>query len=270
MTTAAREWEKVGAEDAPSWYLDPIVAEQKRCVHQALIRRWIAGLDVRTAWKTDLFEEANGRDRILFDLLPRSTMTLGSDVALSTVARAREKGWESGIHFCVCDGRASAVRPASLDLVISTSTLDHFESRRELETAMGELAAALRPGGVLVITLDNPSNPLYYLLRWVTGMRKAPFALGKTLSQRQLRRKLIGLGLEVTAEDVLIHNPRLISTLLFLILRRLLGARADRPIGLLLGAFAGLGKLPTRRLTACFIAARAVKPRVSGPAVGAG
>ncbi|MBK9165901.1 MAG: hypothetical protein IPM24_00385 [Bryobacterales bacterium] len=56
------------------------------------------------------------------------------------------------------------------------------------------------------------------------------------------------------------HNPRAISTALFLMLARLLGARADRMIGGLLSAFSQLDRLPTRRLTACFQAVAARKP----------
>jgi hypothetical protein len=66
-------------------------------------------------------------------------------------------------------------------------------------------------------------------------------------------------GLRVEAEDWLVHNPRLLSTALFLVLRRLLGPRADAPIAALLRAFDRLGELPTRRWTACFQAVAARK-----------
>ena len=61
-------------------------------------------------------------------------------------------------------------------------------------------------------------------------------------------------GVEVEGSDVLIHNPRLVSTMMFMALRRLLGSYADGPIRVLLGAFDGLGRLPTREYTACFVA----------------
>jgi hypothetical protein len=68
------------------------------------------------------------------------------------------------------------------------------------------------------------------------------------------------VGLELVATGVLIHNPRLISTLLFLGLRRLLGRRADPVIQALLRFFALPGRLSTRGFTACFVAACARKP----------
>jgi hypothetical protein len=73
-------------------------------------------------------------------------------------------------------------------------------------------------------------------------------------------------GLEVLDSRMLIHNPRLISTILFLALRRLLGRRADGPIAFLLHAFAALERLPTREFTGCFSAVRARKPSGNGGA----
>jgi hypothetical protein len=61
----------------------------------------------------------------------------------------------------------------------------------------------------------------------------------------------------------LIHNPRLVSTALFMALRRTLGRRADGPIRFLLGSFERLGRLPTREYTACFVAVCGRKP--AGP-----
>ena len=75
------------------------------------------------------------------------------------------------------------------------------------------------------------------------------------LSREELDRKLENTGLRVEANAFLIHNRRGVSTLIFLALRRLLGARADRPIRWLLSLFAQLGRLPNRGFTACFIAA---------------
>jgi hypothetical protein len=73
-------------------------------------------------------------------------------------------------------------------------------------------------------------------------------------------RALQEVGLEVVGRGTLIHNPRLFSTALFLILRRMLGARADGLVHAALRAFAALESLPTRKLTACFVSACARKP----------
>jgi len=75
-----------------------------------------------------------------------------------------------------------------------------------------------------------------------------------------LVRKLEAAGLEIADTDYLIHNPRVLSTLAFLTLRKIFGRSASRPIRWLLGAFAVLDRLPTRGLTSCFVAVCARKP----------
>ncbi|HYW44115.1 MAG TPA: class I SAM-dependent methyltransferase [Bryobacteraceae bacterium] len=256
---SSNEWEQVGARKSPSWYLDPLVAAQKRRVHQELVWRWTRGVAVRRVLKTDSFEEAHGDDCILFDLFPPA-YSLGMDLALSTARRAQSRCPSERVRFLVSDARSLAVRPESMDAIVSTSTLDHFDTRAEFERAIGQLAGVLRPGGVLVITLDNPRNPLYCLLRWASRRDWLPFRLGYTTALPGLARCLEDAGLEVTATGALIHNPRMVSTLLFRALRLLLGRRADGPIRGLLEAFATLERLPTRRFTACFVAVCARKP----------
>jgi hypothetical protein len=123
----------------------------------------------------------------------------------------------------------------------------------------------LRSRGRLIVTLDNPFNPLYHLVRGISRFRWAPFQLGYTTSQSGLAKALADAGLQVIGAGTLIHNPRLISTLLFLVLRRLMGSHADGPIRVLLRMFAVLGRLPTRRLTACFIGVYAEKPASCDP-----
>ena len=266
MPSQSQQWEEVGRQPLPSWYLDRVVAEQKGRLHQALIRRWTPDLHGGRVLKTDLFEEACGADQILFDLFGEAGLVMGIDLAWPIAHRARARRPDGGIQFLVSDVRSLAVRSESMDLIVSTSTLDHFASRAEFCAALWELKRVLRAGGVAIVTLDNPRNPLYALARLASCLGWAPYRLGYTVSRSGLVRHLEEAGLEVVATDLLIHNPRLISTLLFLGLRGLLGRRADAVIQGLLRLFAALGRLPTRGLTACFVAACARKPAL--PAEG--
>ncbi len=238
-----------------SWYLDPLVAQQKRQVHLDWIRPALPP-HFSVALKTDLFEEAHNEDRILGDLFPQCRLVLGFDLNESTVrlAAARRESFQS----MVSDVRRLALRDAAVDIVVSTSTLDHFPSRREIAASLDELHRVLRPGGLLFITLDNPRNPLYPPLRWA-GRRWLPLALGETLPLPELEAMLTERGFVIQSRRFLIHNPRGISTLLFLTLRKLLGRYADTPIRILLSIFAAAGRLPSRSLTASFIAVIAVK-----------
>lgn len=253
----------------PNWYLDPLAAAQKRDVHLEWIRRNVPpGLRIQTVLKTDLFEEAYGRDELLFSLPFDASLKIGFDVSAAVVARAANRPNDSACRFINADVRWLPLADECIDLVLSNSTLDHFDTELEIEQSLHEMTRVLKPGGILLVTLDNPRNPLFFMLRASVGWMGVSFRLGKTLPRRKLLRLLDREGLELQSTGWLIHNPRFISTLVFLALRRTLGPRADGAIRWLLAAFSKLGHLPTRGFTGVFVAACARKPggkvRLSG------
>lgn len=241
-----------------SWYLDPVVAQQKGAIFLSWIRSATTGLTPRRILKTDVFEEANGEDRILTQLFPEAALSAGIDIQEFTVHQAARN--TPGFAPLCADARTLPFVDGAFDVIVSTSTLDHFDELADLRRSLRELARVVCPGGVLLVILDNPYNPLYHPLRWVTRRGWAPFQLGQTLTRRELAAELEAAGLEIRSRDYLIHNPRLLSTALYMVIRRLLGRYADGPIRLLLACFNALGHLPTRGLTACFSAVAAAKP----------
>ena len=243
-----------------SWYLDPLVASQKREEFQRLITAWSQGSNLRAVLKTDLFEEANGEDQLLFDSFRQVPVVVGIDIDEGVVRGACRRSGGSGLLALVSDVRDLPFQDGCLDYIISTSTLDHFEDSRDIERSLRELARILRGGGRILVAMDNPWNPLYPVLRLVSNTPLFPFRLGRTLSRTQLENCLSQCDLVVLGRETVIHNPRLISTLLFLLLRRLLGRFSDRPIGWLLGVFGWMRHLPSRHLTGCFVAVCAEKP----------
>lgn len=260
----------VTPSDAPNWYLDPVVAAQKRAVHLEWIRRNIPpALRVESVLKTDLFEEAYGRDELLFSLPLAAGIKIGMDVSTETAGRAGERGRERGCAFLNADVRRLPLADQCIDVVLSNSTLDHFDTELEIEESLGELARVLKPGGIMLVTLDNPRNPLFGLLRAAVPFMGLRYRLGKTMPLEQLRSILERTGLETLSTGYLIHNPRFFSTVLFMTLRSALGRHADSPIRWLLAAFSKLDRLPTRGLTGVFAAVCARKPlALSGSPAG--
>jgi SAM-dependent methyltransferase len=263
-------WERLGMQPSPAWYLDPLAAHQKREAHLELIRWRTAGIRVERALKTDLFEDAFGEDRLLDVLFPEASLMCGMDEAVSTTRAAVRRMQGRQVRALVTDVRHLGLCEGVFDVIVSASTLDHFDVRADYLQALQELAWVLRPGGLLVITMDNPWNPLYLPLRWRSRNRLAPFPLGYTPSVTRLERDLRGVGLEPEARDWLLHNPRGVSTALFLGLRSLLGRRGDGAVKGLLAAFDLLGRLPTGAVTACFQAVTARKPVAQGSAARSG
>jgi SAM-dependent methyltransferase len=224
-----------------SWYLDPLVARQKADAFMALVERWRDPSAPGPTLKTDLFEEANGEDALV-PRLERGTAILACDLDLRTARRAQRRFAATGLGVFVGDLRRIGLCDGAIDLAVPPSTLDHFAKTGDIEVALREIRRVLKPGGTAVVILDNPLNPLYHLLR-LGASAFAPFTLGRTLGH-----------------DYAIHNPRGVLTLVNLCLRRTLGRRADGPIRALLALFALLDRLPTRAITACFVAVGARRP----------
>jgi SAM-dependent methyltransferase len=222
-------------------------------VNRGLLERWLPVTGGQVL-KTDAFDEAVG-DGLVPLLRSRAAELTVIDVSEAALEAARER--YPGLVARLGDVRRLDFADETFDVVVSNSTLDHLGSLTELRLAMHELARVLRPGGTLILTLDNPANPLvrlrnllpYGLLRRVGVVQ---YRMGVTCGPRQLRQLVGAAGLDVADSASLMHVPRLIA----------LCVAAVLPRGpLLRGLHAGeaLAGLPTRHLTAQFIGVRAVK-----------
>ena len=155
----------------------------------ALIDRWLedsvghTGDAPLTALKTDLFDEVAGRG-IVRHLTGRGYHTTGIDIAPVVVAEALRRN--PGLHACCADVRDLPFADASFNVVFSGSTLDHFATVADIAQAVKELVRVLRPSGRLLLTLDNPLNPLVSLrngplLRLFRRSGIVPYQVGATL-----------------------------------------------------------------------------------------
>ena len=91
------------------------------------------------------------------------------------------------------DVRSLPFADGTFDVVVSNSTLDHFRSRKELIASMRELNRVTRPGGELVLTLDNRANPVVAFrnalpFHWLNRIRVLPYYVGVTCGPRGLRK----------------------------------------------------------------------------------
>ncbi|CAN5673891.1 hypothetical protein BH20ACT2_BH20ACT2_26200 [soil metagenome] len=179
--------------------------------HLALLQRWLGPLSGR--WlKTDLFEEPAEHRALLPHL--RSATWVGTDLAAEVVRQAKAA---TACRAAVSDVRALPFDTGAFDGVLSTSTLDHFADPADLARSVGEIRRVLRPGGRLVLTLDNPANPLIRLrnalpprLARRTGL--VPFAVGHTLAAGPGRALLEAHGFTVDAVEHLLHAPHVVGT----------------------------------------------------------
>lgn len=177
-----------------------------REAHLDLVRRWVG--EPRGRWlKTDLYEELD-QTRALLPRLAEAEW-VGMDVAFAA-ARAGDRSVQ-------CDVRRLPFATGTFDGVLSTSTLDHFDDVADIDVSLRELRRVTAPGGVLLLTLDNASNPLIALrnalppkARALTGL--APFHVGPTLGERGLTAAATSAGFEVRAVGHVLHAPHVIGT----------------------------------------------------------
>ena len=226
-------------------------------VNLGLLRRWLAGERFERVLKTDLFDEAVG-EGLVGELQQRAGEVIGIDIAPAVVEAAAGR---IGVSAMVADVRALPFESGSFDLVVSNSTLDHFHSVDELVQALGELFRITRPGGRLLITLDNRQNPVVALRTsraFAGAFRRlglVPYDLGVTCGRRRLCGLLDRVGFDVQATDAIMHCPPQVASRL----AERFGAGAD-PADLQrehlrrVLRFEALSRWPTRYLTAHFVA----------------
>jgi SAM-dependent methyltransferase len=234
-----------------------------------LLTRWSSGWDGGgrrpDLLKTDLFDEVASQGIVPW-LLARGANVTGIDVAPAIVAEAEARN--PGMEAVVADVRSLPFAEASFDVVFSGSTLDHFESVDDIQMALGELRRVLRPGGTLILTLDNPANPLIWLrngplLRLLRRIGIVPYEVGATLGPRSLERAVQAAGFDVIETTAVMHCPRAIAVAMAGTLERL--SRSWQEAFLRhLQAWERLERWPTRWLTGYYVAVHAVAPRECG------
>lgn len=210
--TGQPDWDRVPGRLEPGrHYLDPFLANLKRRENLRLAREW-GGLEpAGRLLKTDAFEEAVGDDAFLEALEGDVSQVVAIDVSAAVASRAAERYRGRGLRFLAADTRQLPFADAVFTTVVSPSTLDHFPDPADLGVSLRELLRVLRPGGRLVITLDNRQNVFDPLLRLAHRLGLVPFYMGRSYRVGELRRELEQAGFEVRATTAILHNPRLVA-----------------------------------------------------------
>lgn len=268
MKNDYKYWDQVAETTALNSNFDEYTAEHYRRAHLDLLDRWVMLGDMRSILKTDLFAEAVCPSRsFLWPILKEGIHITGIDVSEDICRKAGQSAVlyapDGHYKFVPCDVRKLCFDDNAFDLIISDSTLDHFKQTSDIVVALMELIRVLKPGGTLVITLDNKSNisePLFRL--WIL-LGLSPFYIGKTYSIKELTTALSSLGMRVEASRAFIHNPRFFAKMMASAIRRLAPGRSAQWNRRLFDYFDTLENKPTRYLTSQFIAVKAVKPAAS-------
>ncbi len=250
------------------WQID-IYRLYARKLHAALIEDSRALRPGTKVLKTDVYEESLDSEYGLLSWLGQNAgQAIGIDKNEEVARRAAANVSQPGVPNCnaiVCDVRRIAAPDGVFDLVISTSTLDHFSAESDLAASLGQILRILKPAGTVVLTMDNPENPVIAVRnrlpsRMLRRLALIPYPMGKAYSAAKLSRILAREGFRLEKTEFVMHAPRVLMVLAQRLARRL---RSDRLAGALLGwfeRFEGLRGRGLARRTGHFIALRATKP----------
>jgi SAM-dependent methyltransferase len=257
---ATREhWDQV-AEQWRDSCPDGLWRQHADKVNGQLVERWLPRAPVGRLLKTDLFDEA-ATGGLNDQLQRRARLVVGIDLSVVTVCVARSNA--KGMVVACADVRSLPFTDGAFDVVVSNSTLDHFRTRQELIASMRELNRVTRPGGELVLTLDNQTNPVVAFrnavpFHWLRRLGIVPYYVGATCGPRALKTLLEETNWELREMDAILHCPR------FPVIRasQFFGRRSPETQERFLAwlaRFEGLARWPTRYLTGYFVAALAVR-----------
>lgn len=271
MTAAGREhWDSLarlwaGARPTPLW------RRHSDAVNSALVERWLPSR-VGRVLKTDLFDEAMSMG-LYPALAGRADEVVGVDVSGEIVEAALAR--HRGLRAEQADVRNLPFEDGAFDAVVSNSTLDHFQDEAEIVVALRELHRVLRPRGRLILTLDNPSNPLNAVAKalprgwlnrvWVRHARltarvgHVPYEVGETLGAQRLRTVLPRLGFEILAQGAIMHAPRALAVVIAELVAKHGNKRVQRRFLDVLAGCERMSAWPTRYVTGHFVAVSAVK-----------
>ncbi len=238
-------------------------------LHARLLRRWKGDLPPGSlVLKTDLFEESMDEHGPLRRIASLGWRPAGIDIGFKIAKTARRNLVRTNSirpPVVTADVRRLPFRNDSLDAVFSNSTLDHFATHEELDASIAALAGALKPGGRLLLTLDNPVNPLIWLRnamprKTTNGLKITRFYVGRTYSLRKARQKAREAGLEIVGQGAFMHAPRYFAIRALNLSHWLGMKRAESWLIRFFKAMECLCRLPTAQMTGHFIWIHARKP----------
>lgn len=237
----------------------PLWRKHSDIVNQQLLACWLPSGRVSRLLKTDAFDEAYSSGLYAF-LTSRAEQVVDIDIATSVLAAAKARC--PYLPAVGADVRHLPFADRAFDVVVSNSTLDHFDTPQDIIQSLRELRRVLRDGGHLVVTLDNLANPIIALrnilpFRLLHCIGVVPYYVGVSCVPSRLQQIVQEAGFEVLAMNAVLHCPRVLAIPIMRLLEKYAPAWLQQWFLAVLFACERLTALPTRFLTGHFIAVKA-------------
>jgi SAM-dependent methyltransferase len=262
-----RYWDSIADAWASSGR-DTLWRDHSDAVNRNIVDGWMPTDRMNIMLKTDAFDEAvsDGLSKVLES---RARTVVSMDGSLRVLGLARKT--HGSILAVCCDVRQLPFATGSIDSVVSNSTLDHFPHTDHIAISLRELHRVLREGGPMMLTLDNPINPLIGLRQILPNnlllkIGLVPYFVGATLGPSRLKRYLLETGFGIRRMGAILHCPRVLAVVVSRFVQRRGSARSQRRFLGFLNGFERLQRWPTRYLTGHYIAVNAAKSPHASPA----
>lgn len=235
-------------------------------INISLLEDWLGSRRITYILKTDLFDEAVSQGLYPY-LSEHARVVYGIDLAAESADEAKKKFPE--LEAVCADVRRLPFNDKHFDLIVSNSTLDHFQSTNDIDEGLRELFRVLVPGGELLISLDNLQNPIVGFrnlipYRLLNKLKLVPYFVGKSHGRRGFAAALEKAGFQVLEIKAIMHCPRVLAVAVAGILQRRAAKKTQRRFLAFLQQFERLARLPTKFFTGHFVAVRARKPAEQG------
>ncbi len=212
--------------------VDPVLGRYKSDEFVRIVRQWGGVPEGRRFFKTDLNEEAFAEDQVLFSLSSPSVRFFGIDVSPQAAQAAHRRQQASGLghHYAAGDVRRLPFQDGAFELILSSSTLDHFDDGADLSVSLKELRRVLAPAGVLILALNNRHNPNFYWMSRLEGLLQRRRYPMQFFTFAMIRRAADAAGFLIDREGSIVHLPSPANTALRF-LRRMGGGRLAELLG---------------------------------------
>lgn len=216
-------WNGVIADMREYSVIHPTLGQYKAQEFVRIIKTWCNSFGSIKVLKTDLWEEAFEDDNILPFLIDSAAEIFAFDISDKITGRANSLS--RGRHYLTADARNLPFKENTFDLILSTSTLDHFVNYDDLEAALIELKRVLKLNGSMIIALNNKHNPFFYLsLKAGRFLGLIPYVV-RFYTLRELKMIFKKLGLAVEDYDSIVHIIGPLNTVSVL-LKKIFGRKA--------------------------------------------
>lgn len=205
-------WDKIAEKgDYQNMLLRDYMNQQYKC----LIQKWLGRIRNKSVLKTDMYEEAF-HDKSVLNIFKNENYITGMDVSKIIINKVKGKSCFNYIRrLKVGDRKNRIFKKSEFDIVLSLSTLDHLP-KNELSQALNSINYELKKGGMLILSLNNSHNIMFYAIHKLDSLFRLKFP-SNFYSMREAKEALAKSGFKVINEDHIIFILPFFRTLVNLI-----------------------------------------------------